>query len=54
MKCQNCAKQYYCNMFNTVHSCSNFKSWIETKNYGEVKRIENTYDIKETEKRSTY
>ena len=49
MKCQNCCKQYFCNR----KECK-FKSWLETKNYGEVKRIENTYDIKETEQRSTY
>ena len=36
MKCQNCAKQYLCNR----KEC-NFKSWIETKNYGEVKHINN-------------
>ena len=33
MNCQNCAKQYLCNR----KEC-NFKSWLETKNYGEVRR----------------
>ena len=39
--CQCCSKQYFCKLVNscstTVQSCSNFKSWRETKNYGEVK-----------------
>lgn len=39
--CKNCCKQYFCKLVNscstTVQSCSNFKSWRETKNYGEVK-----------------
>lgn len=31
--CKNCAKQYFCNK----EKC-NFKSWIQTKNYGEVRK----------------
>ena len=38
--CKNCARQYFCNK----EKC-NFKSWIYTKNYGEVRRIDNTKDI---------
>lgn len=49
MNCRNCARQYFCELLNscstTVQSCSHFKSWIYTKNYGEVIRIENTKDI---------
>lgn len=36
--CRNCAKQYFCKLFNTVQSCSIFKSWTYTKNYGEIKK----------------
>ena len=39
MNCRNCARQYFCNK----EKC-NFKSWIYTKNYGEVK-YENTKDV---------
>ena len=39
-KCKNCARQYMCNK----EKC-NFKSWIYTKNYGEVIRVENTKDV---------
>lgn len=34
MKCQNCARQYFCDK----KKCE-FLSFIHTKNYGEVKRI---------------
>ena len=46
MKCQNCARQYFCNK----KECK-FKSWIETKNYGEVRRDESTDDFKKTGKK---
>lgn len=39
--CQNCCKQYTCKTTgqNQCESkCINFKSWIYTKNYGEVKK----------------
>lgn len=43
MNCRNCARQYFCELVNscsvTVQNCSHFKSWIYTKNYGEVKII---------------
>lgn len=34
MNCKNCSKEMTCNK----EKC-NFKSWIQTKNYGEVKYI---------------
>lgn len=43
-KCQNCCKQYICRTTgqNQCESqCINFKSWIETNNYGVPRRIEN-------------
>ena len=40
MKCKNCSKQFLCSR----KECK-FKSWIYTKNYGEVTRIKN--NIKE-------
>ena len=46
--CQNCCKQYTCKTTgqNQCESkCINFKSWIYTKNYGEVIRVENTKDV---------
>ena len=47
--CQNCSKQMTCKQFNQVENCNRFKSFLETKNYGEVKRIEKicTNDIKQ-------
>lgn len=48
--CKNCSKQYFCKMkdirirLNPIE-CKDFRSWIYTKNYGEVRRIENTKDI---------
>lgn len=49
MKCKNCARQYFCNLItyysNNNEKCGKFKSWIYTKNYGEVRRIENTKDV---------
>ena len=38
-KCKNCAKQYFCKEVDTKEECYKFKSWIQTKNYGEVKYI---------------
>lgn len=43
-KCNNCAKQYFCKIKDIKErlepiNCENFKSWIETNNYGEVKKI---------------
>lgn len=35
--CQNCARQYFCER----KDCK-FVSWKNTKNYGEVKRVEDT------------
>ena len=49
MNCKNCAKQYFCRMIQIKEklepiNCKDFKSWREIKNYGEVRRIENTKD----------
>lgn len=53
MNCENCAKQYTCKTLGQ-YQCRSYRRWIETKNYGEVKRIEYTYDITKTEEESTY
>ena len=46
-QCKNCSKQFFCDKKNCT-----FVSWIYTKNYGEVTRIDaeqlknkNSYDI---------
>ena len=51
MNCKKCAKEMTCNKEN----CK-FKSWIQTKNYGVPRRIENVLskNIKETEIKNTY
>lgn len=36
--CQCCSKRYLCKEVDTKEECNKFKSWRETKNYGEVKR----------------
>lgn len=47
--CKNCCKQYFCENFKKKDDCKNFVSWIETSNYGEVKRVEeNKWDTKNT------
>lgn len=38
--CQCCSKRYMCKEVDTKEECNRFKSWINVKNYGEVKRIE--------------
>ena len=48
-KCKNCARQYFCKIKDIKErlepiNCEDFKSWIYTKNYGEVK-YENTKDV---------
>lgn len=35
--CQKCSKRFLCKEVDTKEECNNFKSWRETKNYGEVK-----------------
>lgn len=35
--CQCCSKRYFCKEVDTKEECNKFKSWRETKNYGEVK-----------------
>ena len=35
--CQCCSKRYLCKEVDTKEECYKFKSWRETKNYGEVK-----------------
>ena len=48
IRCQNCAKQYFCKYASKeVSKCKEFLSWIYTKNYGEVKRIEDTKGTKD-------
>ena len=37
--CQCCSKRYFCKEVDTKEECNKFKSWRETKNYGEVKYI---------------
>lgn len=41
MNCKKCARQFICEQFNTVQSCSQFKSFLEVKNYGKVEHIKN-------------
>lgn len=41
--CQNCAKQYLCKQ--QKEDCKEFISWIETKNYGEVKKEEKCIEL---------
>ena len=48
MKCQICARQYLCENFKKIENCSNIIKFSNTKNYGEVKRIED--EMKEDEK----
>ena len=48
--CQNCARQYTCRTTGQ-NQCESFKSFINIKNYGEVRRVENTYDFKERGKK---
>lgn len=47
MNCKNCARQYFCKIKDIKEklepiNCTDFKSWIYTKNYGEVHRVEDT------------
>ena len=37
--CKKCAKQFFCKEVDTKEECNKFKSWRETKNYGEIKYI---------------
>ena len=43
--CQCCSKRYLCKEVDTKEECYGFKSWRETKKYGEVRRYEDTKDI---------
>ena len=38
--CQCCSKRYLCKEVDTKEECNRFKSWRETKNYGEIKQKE--------------
>lgn len=51
MNCKNCAKEMTCNK----EKC-NFKSWIQTKNYGVPRRDEYVLpkNVKETEIKNIY
>ena len=40
--CQKCSKRYLCKEVDTKEECNRFKSWIQTKDYGEVHRVEDT------------
>ena len=46
MNCRDCSRQYFCDLITTWSEnnkiCEKYKSWIYTKNYGEVHRIEDT------------
>lgn len=44
--CQRCSKRYFCKEVDTKEKCNNFKSWIQTKNYGEVKYKESCKKLK--------
>ena len=37
--CQCCSKRYLCKEVDTKEECNRFKSWKNTKNYGEIKHI---------------
>lgn len=37
--CQCCCKRFFCKEVDTKEECNNFKSWIQTKNYGEVRIV---------------
>lgn len=44
MNCKNCSKQYFCKIKDIKErleriNCEDFKSWIYTNNYGDVKYI---------------
>lgn len=43
--CQKCSKRYLCKEVDTKEECYKFKSWRETKNYGEVKHGGNKWAI---------
>ena len=36
--CQKCSKRFFCKEVDTKEECNRFKSWIYTKNYGEVRK----------------
>ena len=38
--CQCFCKRYFCKEVDTKEECNRFKSWRETKNYGEIKQKE--------------
>jgi hypothetical protein len=48
--CQCCSKIYLCKEVDTKEECNKFKSWIQTKNYGEINK-KNEINIEHTEKR---
>lgn len=44
--CQKCSKRYFCKEVDKKEECNRFKSWINCKNYGEVRDyVENTKDV---------
>lgn len=38
--CQKCSKRYFCKEVDTKEECKDFKSWINTNNYGVPRREE--------------
>lgn len=44
--CQCCCKRFLCKEVDTKEKCNKFKSWVQTKNYGEVKYA----DTRDTQK----
>lgn len=50
MNCRDCSKQYFCDLTTPWSEnnkiCEKYKSWIYTKNYGEVHKIENSTENK--------
>lgn len=45
--CQCCSKRYLCKEVDTKEECNRFKSWIQTKNYGEVRKDGDTRERKD-------
>lgn len=45
--CQCCCKRYNCKEVDIKEECNRFKSWIYTKNYGEVRKDGDTRERKD-------
>lgn len=44
--CQKCSKRFFCKEVDIKEECNRFKSWIQTKNYGEVRKVGDTRERK--------